>query len=478
VKRALILAAGPLALAVALALPPPASMPEPAWRIAGLAVWMALWWLTGVVPLEATGLLPLVAVPVLGLGDLDSVAVSYADPVIFLFLGGFLIAAALERWDLHRRFATLTLRVVGASPRRLVLAFLVATGFISMWISNTAAAVMMFPIAVAAATRTGATPGAERDPYTVAVMLAVAYGASIGGVATLIGTPPNAIFVANARELVGLEVSFADWLPIGLALAVPLTGICWLILVTVFKVPARAPGVPGPADEPAGTRPLEPGDRFVVAVFLLAALAWVMRTPKQLGAVRVPGLTDLVPGLSDPAIGLAAALLLFAVPVPRSRFRVGLDWRTASGVPWGILLLFGGGLALAAAFASSGLSDWIGQRLRGLHGLPLPLVIAATAALFALLTELTSNTATAALAMPLMAGVAGGLGLPPAPIMLAAALACSMAFMLPVATPPNAIVFGKGGMRVSDMMRAGVLLDAIAIGVVTLLVTVWASWTT
>lgn len=477
-KRTLILAAGPLALLFVLASPAPASMPEPAWRVAGLAVWMALWWLTGVVPIEATGLVPLVIVPVLGLGQLETVAVSYADPVIFLFLGGFLIAAGLERWELHRRFAGLTLRIVGASPRRIVLAFLVTTGFISMWISNTAAAVMMFPIAVAAATRTGADRESERDPFVIAVMLAVAYGASIGGVATLIGTPPNAIFVANARELASVEVTFADWLPIGLSLALPLTAICWFILVTVFRVPARAAVTTEPTAQLADARPLEPGDRFVLAVFLLAALAWVMRTPKQLGAVRVPGLTDLVPGLGDPAIGLIAALLLFAVPLPRSRFRVALDWETARGVPWGILLLFGGGLALAAAFESSGLSDWIGQRLHGLQGLPLPLVIAATATLFALLTELTSNTATAALAMPLMAGVAGGLGLSPAPIMLAAALACSMAFMLPVATPPNAIVFGKGGLRVSDMMRAGVLLDAVAVGIITVLVSVWATWTT
>jgi sodium-dependent dicarboxylate transporter 2/3/5 len=478
VKRVAILVAGPLALLLTLLLPAPATMGEPAWGVAGLAVWMALWWITGVVPLEATGLLPLVMVPLLGVAALEAVAASYADPVIFLFLGGFLIAAALEHWELHRRFALLTLRVVGASPRRVVLAFLVTTGFMSMWISNTAAAVMMLPIAVAAAAPVGGEPTTERDPFTIAVMLAVAYGASIGGVAALIGTPPNAIFVANARELAGLDVSFADWLPIGLPLSVALTGVCWLILVTAFRVPGRAGGSAGPSLAVESESRMEPGDRFVLGVFLLAALAWVLRTPKQLGAVRVPGLTDVLPGLDDAAIGLVAALLLFAVPLPRSRFRVALDWETARRVPWGILLLFGGGLALAAAFASSGLSDWIGQRLEGLRGLPLPLVIAATAALFALLTEMTSNTATAALAMPLMASVAGGLGLPPAPLMLAAALACSMAFMLPVATPPNAIVFGKGGMRVSDMVRAGVLLDAVAVGLVTVLVSVWTAWTT
>ena len=475
-KRAVLLVAGPLAVLLTLLVPAPPSMSEPAWRVAGLAVWMALWWLTGVVPLEATGLLPLVILPLLGLGALEAVAVSYADPVIFLFLGGFLIAAALERWELHRRFASLTLRIVGTSPRRVVLAFLVTTGFISMWISNTAAAVMMLPIAVAATARMGGTTAGERDPFTIAVMLAVAYGASIGGVATLIGTPPNAIFVANARELAGVEITFADWLPIGLALAVPLTVVCWLLLVAVFRVPAGA----GPAgsDAPEAARRLDSGERFVLGVFVLAALAWVIRTPKQLGSVRLPGLTDVLPGLTDPGIGLLAALALFVVPLPRARYRTGLDWETARGVPWGILLLFGGGLTLAGAFASSGLSGWIGERLHGLRGLPLPVMIAATATLFALLTELTSNTATAALAMPLMAGVAGGLGVAPAPLMLAAALACSMAFMLPVATPPNAIVFGKGGMRVSDMLRAGVLLDAVSVAVITLLVTLWAAWTT
>jgi sodium-dependent dicarboxylate transporter 2/3/5 len=473
--RLLVLLAGPLALALAVVLPAPASLTEPAWRVAGLAVWMALWWLTTVVPLQATALLPLVVLPIAGVGTVETVAPSYADPVIFLFLGGFLIAAALERWELHRRFAAITLRVVGGSPRRVVLAFLLATGFLSMWISNTATALMMLPIAAAAV---GPADGAEvagRSGYTIAVMLAVAFGASIGGVATLIGTPPNAIFAASARELAGVEVTFASWLPVGLALAVPLTAACWLILVTVFRVPRAGDSSAGaPLDAPRAR--LDPGEKLVLAVFGLAALAWVVRTPKAIGSVRVPGLTDLVPGLSDPAIALVAALLLFVVPLPRSRFRTGLDWETARAVPWGILLLFGGGLTLAAAFESSGLSEWIGARLQGLAGFPLPAVIATTAALFALLTELTSNTATAALAMPVVAGAAGGLGVAATPLMLATALACSMAFMLPVATPPNAIVFGRGGMRVGDMARAGVLLDAIAVALITVVVSLWTLW--
>jgi sodium-dependent dicarboxylate transporter 2/3/5 len=472
--RGAALLAGPLLQLVTLVAPAPAGIAEPAWRVAGLAAWMALWWVTTVIPLEATALLPLVMLPLTTGRPLDAVAAPYADPVIFLFLGGFLIAAALERWELHRRLAATTLRVVGTSPRRIVLAFLLATAFVSMWISNTAAAVMMLPIATAAA---GSAEGPEGQPagrgLTLALLLAVAYGASIGGVATLIGTPPNAIFAANARTLAGVEISFADWLPVGVAVALPLVVACWAILVTLFRVPNVGPSGNGPPVRRSAVPP-DMGDRFVIGTFALAALAWIFREPKDLGVLRVPGLTDLFPGLGDAGIAIGAALLLFAVPLPRARHRFALDWETARKVPWGVLLLFGGGLALAGAAQESGLAAWIGGRLEGLRGLPFPLVVAATALLFAGLTELTSNTAIAALGMPLMAGVAQGLGRPPVPLMMAAALAASMAFMLPVATPPNAIVFGHGVLRVPDMVKAGVLLDLTAVVVITVVVSLWA----
>jgi sodium-dependent dicarboxylate transporter 2/3/5 len=420
---------------------------------------------TTVVPLEATALLPLLVLPLTTGRPLDQVAAPYADPVIFLFLGGFFIAAALERWELHRRLADLSLRVVGTSPRRIVLGFLLATAFVSMWISNTAAAVMMLPIATAAAVAAGTGhPG-----FRIALMLAIAYGASLGGVATLIGTPPNAILAANARTLAGVEISFADWLPVGLAVAVPLTVACWWILVTLFRVP-RAEGSRIQPPDRSTAQPLDPGHWFVLGVFALTALAWIFREPKDLGIVRVPGLTDLIPGLGDAGIAIGAALLLFAVPLSRARHAVALDWESARKVPWGVLLLFGGGLALAGAAQDSGLAAWIGGRLAGLRGLPLPVVVLATALLFTALTELTSNTAIAALGMPLMAGVAQGLGQPPVPLMTAAALASSMAFMLPVSTPPNAIVFGHGWLRVPDMVKAGVLLDLVAVVVITVVV--------
>lgn len=465
--RRLALAAGPLALAVTLLVPAPGALSVPSWQVAGLAVWMATWWLSGVVPLPATALLPLVVLPIVGISGIAEVARPYADPVIFLFLGGFLLAVTLERWDLHRRFATATLGLVGTSPRRMVLAFLLASAFASMWISNTATAVMMLPIAAAVA-------GQRDGGLQTAVMLAVAYGASIGGVTTLIGTPPNAIFAANALELIGQEITFAGWLPVGLAVAIPMLAGCWVLLVWMFGVGgARHAGTAeqvGAEGQPAAG--LAPGERFVLGVFAGTVLAWVMRTPKEIGSLRIPGLTDVVPGISDAGIAIAAAVVLLTVPLPRARFRVALDWQTARGIPWGILLLFGGGLALAGSFQSSGLSEWVGGRLQVLEGLPLPAVVAATTTLFVFLTELTSNTATAAIGMPLMVGVAGGLNVAPLPVMAAAALASSMAFMLPVATPPNAIVFGKGQIKIGEMARAGIVLNLMAILTISVVVSV------
>jgi sodium-dependent dicarboxylate transporter 2/3/5 len=478
VIRRLALLGGPLALLLTVWLPPPAGLAHDAWRVAGVAAWMALWWLTEAIPLEATALLPLVLLPVLGGESFGKVASSYADPIIFLFLGGFLIAAALERWELHRRFAFATLRLVGARPRRVILAFLVMTAFLSMWISNTATAVMMLPIAagVAGLERGGTIELAEpKRGFSIALLLAVAYGASIGGVATLIGTPPNALLAANARTLVGYEISFASWLPTGLSITIPLLAASWVILVLLFRVPRAAPGLLNEPAEQSSRPPLGLGEWFVLGVFGLAALAWILREPKELGSLRVPGLSDVVPGLTDSGIAIGAAMLLFAVPLPRAHHRFALDWETARGISWGVLLLFGGGLALAGAAETSGLAGWIGGKLAALGGMPLPLILAFTALLFALLTELTSNTAVAALAMPLLAGVAGPLGVPPIPLMIAGAVACSMAFMLPVATPPNAIVFGYGVLRIRHMLRAGILLDLVAVVVIAVVVSLWAN---
>jgi sodium-dependent dicarboxylate transporter 2/3/5 len=475
--RRLPLIAGPVVFLATLLLPPSLGMSEAAWHVAGLASWMAVWWLTAVIPLEATALLPLVLLPLISDRPIREIAARYADPIIFLFLGGFLLAATLERWDLHRRFALTTVRRVGTSAPRVLLAFMIVSAVASMWISNTATAVMMLPIALALVGSGGRGAGSgERNggQFSTALMLGIAYACSIGGVATLIGTPPNAIFAGAAQELAGREVTFAGWLVVGLPISIPMLAICWYWLVRLFKVRGEVQGLRSVLDDKEFQfGRLSGGERFVLTVFGLTALAWVFRAPKDIGIVHVPGLTDLVPGLSDPIIAIAAALIMFAVPLPRARYPTALDWESARRVPWGVLLLFGGGLALAAAFETSGLTDWIGGRLGGLRGAHLAIVVLATATVFVFLTELTSNTATAALGMPLMSGVAQGLGLAAIPLMAAAALAASMAFMLPVATPPNAIVFGSGAIRSRDMAAAGLGLNFMAIAIITVAVWIW-----
>ncbi len=457
--------AGPLVFAAVLTFPPPSGMDPAAWRVAGIAGWMAVWWLSAVVPLEATALLPLLLLPITGIATIREAAAPYADPVIFLFLGGFLLAATLERWDLHKRFALSAIGLVGTDGRRVVLAFMMASAFASMWISNTATAIMMLPIALAIVRPVGADSEAP-----VAVLLGIAYGASIGGVSTLIGTPPNAILAGAASELLGTEVSFAAWMGLALPLTVPMLIGCWLVLVHLFRVRGTLPGIAEFLERERGALgPLRGGERFVLIVFGCTALAWILRTPKMLGSFHIPGLVDLIPGISDAGIAITAALILFAVPLRSQRFATALDWDSAKAVPWGILLLFGGGLSLANAFAASGLTEWLGERLVGLRGVPLPVIVATTAALFVFLTELTSNTATAALGMPLMVGVAQGLGIAALPLMITTALAASMAFMLPVATPPNAIVFGSRRILPSQMARAGFWLNVLSVA----LISVW-----
>ncbi len=471
--KRVVLGVGPAALLATLLVGPPGGMAGPAWRVAGLAVWMALWWLTAIVPLEATALLPIVILPLLKIGTLTEVTGAYADPVIFLFLGGFFIAATLERWDLHRRFALSTVRMVGTDAPRVILAFLLATAAVSMWISNTATAVMMLPIAAAVA---GRAAGDVPTGFQRALMLSVAYGASLGGVGTLIGTPPNAMFAANARELLGVEIGFGSWMLVGVPTEILMLAACWLVLVRLFRVKGPVPELAERVEREAAQLPAPgTGERFVTGVFVLTALAWVLREPKVIGGLRIPGLADVV-AISDTGIALVAALLLFIVPLPRARFPTALDWKTARGVPWGVLLLFGGGLALAGAFAGSGLTRWIGGRIEALQGAPFAVIVLACATLFIWLTELTSNTATAALGMPLLASVAVGLGVAPVPLMAAGALGASMAFMLPVATPPNAIVFGSGLLNQTDMAKAGFWMNLASMAVVTGVVLVrWGS---
>jgi sodium-dependent dicarboxylate transporter 2/3/5 len=466
-------AAGP-ATALAVWMAAPGTMPDAAVPVAGLAAWMAAWWLTAVVPLAATALLPLAVLPLAGVA-FEGVARRYADPIVFLFLGGFFLAAASERWGLHRRLAYGAIALVGVGAPRVVLAVMVATAFLSMWISNTATAALMLPLTVAIVELARREAPDQAATFGPALVLGMAYAASIGGVATLIGTPPTAIFAGAARATLGRPIGFAEWLTVGLPIALLLLVACWLLLVRgVFRVRGPLGGLATLIDrERARLGGWSFGERATLAVLGATALAWVLREPKAIGDLRVPGLADAWPGLSDAGIAIVAALILFVLPTSRTAREFALDWQSAARIPWDVLLLFGGGLALAGAFDDSGLGRWLAQRLTVLGGLPPIAAIAGITLFFVLLTELTSNTATAAMAMPIVAAVAPAIGAHPVPLMAAAALGSAMGFMLPVGTPPNALAFGTGAVSAAEMRRAGLWLDLIGVVVITAVVGIW-----
>lgn len=458
------------ALAAALmVIPLPGLAPE-ARRTAAVALLMALWWMTEALPLAVTALVPLVLFPVLGLRSPGEAATPYANPVVFLFLGGFVLALAMERWHLHRRVALAIVAAVGTKPQSLVLGFMLATAFVSMWVSNTATAAMMTPIAIAIAELLRPDDHNEPFPFGTALLLGVAYAATIGGIATLIGTPPNAVFAAAARELLGRSVTVTEWLLIGLPFALIMLPIAWALLVFVLYRPGPlgAGAAEALAEQRHSLGPMSRGESTTATVFALMVLGWLLREPKVLGAVTIPGIATFAPGIDDSTIAIAGALALFLLPTDRQGTRV-LDWGATRDLPWGVLLLFGGGLSLAAAFESSGLTAAIGRGVAGLGGLPPVLLLAIVAAVFVYLSELASNTAIAAMAMPLLAAAAAGIDMRPVVLMATGAIASSAAFMLPVGTPPNAIVFGSGYISMREMVRAGFLLNLVSIALTVVL---------
>lgn len=454
------LVAGPVGAALLLWLTPPAGMPLEAWRMLAITLWMVVWWLSEALPIPATALLPLVLMPVLSVQDMPETAARYANPLIFLFLGGFLLAAAMQRVGLHRRIALRIVSIVGASPDRIVLGFMLATAFLSMWISNTATTIMMFAVALSVIDFVGQQTRDDRmvRNFGVALMLAVAYSASIGGVGTLIGSPPNAMLASFVQQTYGIEVSFARWMMIGLPVVVVMLPLTWLLL-TRLLFPAHTIKV-GDAGalvraEIAAIGSMGRGERLVAVVFGGAALGWMLREP----LARLTGLP-----LDDAMIALTAALILFAVPLSRGTGRYALDWAATRDLPWGILLLFGGGLALASGFSTSGLARVIGESVAGID-IPTVFLVLAVLTAMVYLTEITSNTASTATFLPILGAVAVGLELDVLTLTVPVALGASMAFMMPVATPPNAIVFAYDRMRLSDMVRAGFLMNVIAIAV-------------
>lgn len=473
--RATALVAGPTAFLLFRAIEP-GGLDGSAAAVLGVAAWMAIWWISECLPLAITALLPISLFPLLDVASTREAASHFANEVVFLYLGGFMLAAALERWNAHQRVALAVIGAVGTTSRRLVLGVMLATAFISMWISNTATAAMMYPIALAIGSLFGESP--EAKSQRVALLLGVAFAASIGGMATLIGTPPNLILAGAARELIGVQLDFYTFLKFGLPVAAVLLPVSWALLVFVFhreRLELDAPSLQALRDRRTALGRLAGGERSVLLLFGLVALGWFFREPKELGSLIVPGLTSAFPAITDAGIAVTGAILLFLLPgrmiTPTgAESRPLLTWREAREIPWDVLLLFGGGLSLAAAMETSGLAGSIGAWMAGLQGLPLPIVLLGVGLVTVLVSELASNTATASMGMPIAVSLAAALEQPPLLVMMVIGLSASVGFALPMATPPNAIVFGSGEVEVRQMARAGLGLDVIGVVVVVAVV--------
>ncbi|MGQ0703990.1 MAG: SLC13 family permease [Gemmatimonadales bacterium] len=461
-RRRVGLVAGLLVFVALVLLPPPAGMPVAAWRTAAAALLMAIWWVTEAIPLAATALIPLAVFPFLGVAEIGPAAAPYANPVIFLFLGGFLIASGLEASGLHRRIALAILNAVGPRPARVVGGFMAAAAFVSLWVSNTATVAMFLPLALSVAAlvdRAGAEPR-DAEYFGAALLLGLAAAANIGGLGTLIGTPPNALLAGFMEETYRRPIGFAQWMLVGIPLVLLALPIAWFLLVRVL-FPVRMAEVPGGRAllerERAGLGKPSREELAAGAIAGLAAAAWVTR----------PWLERVLPGLSDAGIAIIAGLLVFLITTPRARAEGTAEWDRFQALPWGVLLLFGGGLSLAEAMQTSGLASWLGDWLRTLERLPLGLMVLLVTALLVFLTELASNTAIAAALLPVSGALASGIGADPLLLAVPVALAASCGFMLPVGTPPNAMVYGTGRIRMSQMVRSGLWLDLLMIGLVT-----------
>lgn len=421
--------------------------------------WVAIWWITEAIPIPATSLLPIVLFPLTGGLDIKTTTTTYYSPMIMLFLGGFIIALAIEKWNLHQRIALNIIKVIGINGDKIILGFMLATGFLSMWISNTATALMMLPIGMAIARKIGelnnSIAPSKNASFEKSLMLAIAYAASIGGIATLIGTPTNAIFSALSIELYEQEVSFAKWMAFGFPISCLLLLIGWLYLTkVVFKTQlSEIAGAKSEIrDQVKQLGKMDQAEKLVLVVFIFTAVAWIIRSFL---------LTAIFPGINDTIIAIFGALILFLLPA-NSQSTPVMDWETAKQLPWGVLLLFGGGLTIAAGFKTSGLATWIGDQLSSFDQLHFAVILILLILLVNFFTEITSNVATAAVLLPVLAALSDSIGVHPFGFMIATCMAASCAFMLPVATPPNAIAYSSGYISVNDMVRAGFWMNLIS----------------
>ncbi|WP_455220748.1 SLC13 family permease [Kaarinaea lacus] len=463
---------GPLLFSTLLLAPVPDGLSDAGMAVAAVAALMAVWWVSEAVPIPATALLPIALFPFLGVMKTQQVTGAYANHLIYLFMGGFLIAVTMEKWQLHKRIALHTIKLVGVSPKRIVLGFMLATAFLSMWISNTATAMMMVTIGLALIrqVRESLPTEAQNDvttfPFATALMLGIAYAASIGGVATLIGTPPNAILAGVVEKTYGISIGFADWMLFALPLSILMLLLTWYYLVHfVYRSDLK--------ELPGGKQAVEQAllqlglmkkqEKRVLVVFICVASAWILRSVIDIDALAM---------VTDSSIAMLGALALFVIPSDFSKREFLLDWNTAVKIPWDIIILFGGGFALAEGFNSSGLTLWIASQLTVLEGTQIFILVAVIVLLVIFLTEVTSNTATASLLLPIMGALAVAMNIHPLATMIAVAVAASYAFMLPVATPPNAIVFASRAVTIPQMARAGVALNLLGALLITLFIMV------
>ena len=460
-----------------LLLPTPAGMNESAQVVAAVALLMATWWISETLPFAVTALIPIVFFPVFGVMGIIDVIPSYVHQIIFLFLSGFIFALCIERWHLHKRIALHTIKLFGFSYHKILLGFMVATAFLSMWVSNTATVLMMIPVALAVASQL--EPGSEFEPessskisggFSLVLLLGLAYSASIGGVATLIGTPPNAILAGMLEQQAGITVNFFDWMMFALPLATVFLFVAWLYLNFLMKsILTKSDSthfeVTGEAvllEELAKLPSMSKEERSVIIVFSIVCFLWITR-----GFIDI----EIFKNIKDSMIGMVGAIMLFLLPAKNGTQRL-MNWKTTKKLPWGILILFGGGFALASGFESSELTSWLALKFTFLQDLNVVLVIFSIVLFVIFLTEITSNTATATLLIPLMIALSQTFGVPAIWLATAVAVATSYAFMLPVATPPNAIVYSTGRVPIQRMVRVGFWLNIIGSVLITLFV-VW-----
>ena len=469
--------AGPLAFFLLYYLADTPGLAPEGKLMLGLTLWMAIWWITEAVPIAGTALLPLMVLPLAGVLNLKQVSNNYMDPTVLLYMGGFLLATSIEKWNLHKRIALNIINLLGTDLRRIVLGFMLATGFLSMWISNSATALMMLPIGLAVIGQfkhhLGDENGILSTNLAKNILLGIAYAASIGGMATLIGTPTNNILRAVVEKLYNYTIDFNEWMLFAFPFTVVLMAIAWFYLVNFgnplpkkFQL-SEAKSVIQEQLSKIGKITFE--EKTVLIVFGIVCFSWITRSFL---------LAPLLPALDDTIIALIGVLLLLVLPSSGKNEHKGriLDWKTAEQIPWGVLILFGGGLALAEGFKETGLADWIGQHLSLIEGVSFFVLLLIIVAAVNFLTEVTSNVATASMLLPILASVAIKLDVHPFGLMVGATLAASCAFMLPVATPPNAVVFGPGYLKIKDMVKAGLWLNIISIILLTLMVYFILPW--